>query len=238
MTDYILLALLVGVMPLRAVCQSRRGTRATASRDTRHRKSIAIITGLLALLGWAWWRAGRTPALLGLDVPVSTRGLIGFGVAGAAVLALATFVLLERRKRSTASLEQARQRVCESDLLPRTRRELGSFLVFGLFAGCGWELLYRGFLLWWLTPRVGIVAAVCIAALAYGVAHGCRNRKRLAGSIVSAFAFTIAYALTGSLWWLMLIHTLAAVIGGISAYRLTAGEHGRTTPNAMADAAS
>lgn len=69
----------------------------------------------------------------------------------------------------------------------------------------GWEILYRGFILL-LTPNTGLPIAITISALAYGIAHGYRSPKQLIASIVSAFAFTIAYALTHSLWWLIVIH--------------------------------
>jgi membrane protease YdiL (CAAX protease family) len=70
----------------------------------------------------------------------------------------------------------------------------------------GWEILYRGFLLWFLSPYIGIAGAICLASFAYGLARGYQGRRQLVGSIASAFAFTVAFAITRSLWWLMLLH--------------------------------
>jgi len=70
----------------------------------------------------------------------------------------------------------------------------------------GWEVLYRGFLLLVLTPVIGLPLAIAASALAYGIGHGYENPKQLIGSIISAFFFTIAYAWTQSLWWLILVH--------------------------------
>jgi len=70
----------------------------------------------------------------------------------------------------------------------------------------GWEVLYRGFLLQLLPPIIGLPFAIVASALAYGIAHGYKNPKELIASIISAFIFTIAYAWTHSIWWLILIH--------------------------------
>lgn len=94
-------------------------------------------------------------------------------------------------------------------MLPRTAVELRWATVFVVAAGTGWEILYRGFLLWVLIPLIGVVGAVCVAAIAYGLAHGFKSRGQLIGSLGMSFAFTVAFALTGSLWWLMLLHVFA-----------------------------
>ena len=46
---------------------------------------------------------------------------------------------------------------------------------------------------------------------AYGAAHGYKNPRQFAGSIAASFAFAIGYALTGSLWWLIVLHAAAPV---------------------------
>ena len=126
-------------------------------------------------------------------------------------------VLFHRPRRGSAREQEA---IAE---LPQSRDETLAYLAFTPFAGFGWEILYRGFLLWWLTPLVGIVGAVVIASFAYGLAHGWKNRTRGLGSILSAFLFTIGYAVTGSLWWLIAVHSVLPLIG------LLAGWRSRTT---------
>jgi hypothetical protein len=60
-----------------------------------------------------------------------------------------------------------------------------------------------------------------VAATAYGGAHGFRDIRQFGGSVVSALAFTMGYALTHSLWWLILIHTALPLlaIGGMARQR-------------------
>ena len=153
----------------------------------------------------SWY--GRSAALLGLDLPVSTTGLIGIAAALVILAALAAAILLKRP--ATPSAGQSPR----ADLLPQTDRDTRLFILFSLVAGFGWELLYRGFLLWALTPLLGAPAAVVVAATAYGLAHGSRGIGSLIGAIISSFLFTIAYALTGSLWWLILLHVGLPLVG-------------------------
>lgn len=220
MIETILAVLLIVILPARALYRSLRGGKAPVSRPRRYLVSCAIIVGLLVLLGYAWWHAARAPALLGLGLPLSEGGMIGLAIAVAFFLVLAVVEAVMQHKGRAANEAKARKKLAGNAMLPRNRRELMLFLGFALLAGCGWELLYRGFLMWFLIPHVGAIGAVCIAALAYGVSHGYKNRMQFLGSVAAAFAFTLAFVLTGSLWWLMLIHTVAAVVGGFGSYRL------------------
>lgn len=222
MIDYVLVVLLVGAMPARALYKDLHDKRIPENRQEKYIRSSAIIFGLLALLWYAWTHAARSPALIGLDIPVSTRGMIGLAIAAVLFVVLLIAGTLTKRKHKDRKSEKTAGRLPKNNLIPHTRRELGLFLVFALLAGCGWELLYRGFLMWFFVPHVGTAGAVCVAALAYGAAHGYKNRAQFLASMVSAFAFTIAFVLTGSLWWLMFIHTAVGFAGGFAGYKAVA----------------
>lgn len=62
-----------------------------------------------------------------------------------------------------------------------------------------------------MMPNTGVPLAVVLAALAYGAAHGYHNPRYLFGSIAMASGFATAYALTGSLWWLIVLHASVPV---------------------------
>ncbi|WP_174280593.1 CPBP family intramembrane glutamic endopeptidase, partial [Sphingomonas bacterium] len=98
-------------------------------------------------------------------------------------------------------------------MMPRGRRETGWFLAFAIGVGGGWEVLYRGYLFWSLAPLTGGLGAVAAMALSYGVAHGYRGPGALAASIAGALFFAGGYALTGSLWWLIVLHVGLPLIG-------------------------
>ena len=87
------------------------------------------------------------------------------------------------------------------------------FALLAFAAGFGWEVLYRGFLLFYLQPYVGLAGAVFVSAIVYGAAHEFRSWSQSAASIAAAFSFTIGYALTDNLWWLILLHTGLPLVG-------------------------
>jgi membrane protease YdiL (CAAX protease family) len=108
------------------------------------------------------------------------------------------------------------------DIMPQTPSEAILFVVFALVVGCSWEILYRGYLLWLFPARVGLPVSILIAAAAYGLAHGFRSSKMLVGSLISALIFTAAFAVTRSLWWLMLVHCGLPLIGAAAFNRRSA----------------
>ncbi len=196
MLDFLLAFLLLVAIPARALWRGH----AQEAKSVRYLKAVALIVGLLALLAIDWAKSGRSLLLLGVGAPMTGVALFALAVA---VLLLAGLALAMRRA-AAPSLEGKR---AESGLLPETAHELHLFLMLTPIVGFGWEVLYRGFLLWYLPPLTGIAAAIAISACAYGTAHGFKSGKQFAASIVIAFVFAGAYALTQNLWPLIVVHT-------------------------------
>lgn len=212
---WILGLLLVVVLPWRALRNSNSG-KPPRSLTRRYLGTIAEIAALLAGLGLIVYLHDVGPADLGLAWPSPPAGQVGLVIAAVLIIGFLGSVLFLNPKRGSAREQDAMSR------LPQGRDETLAYLAFTPFAGFGWEILYRGFLLWWLMPLVGIVGAVAIASVAYGLAHGWNSRAEGLGSILSAFLFTIGYAVTGSLWWLIAVHSALPLIG------LLAGRRART----------
>lgn len=206
--DHILAILLLIVVPIRALWRSRPGRPASGTKIIRYISTIGLVTGLLALLTASWLMTGRSAQALGLAAPTSTPSLIGLGIAVVIFIAL----FLGKNKKPKPS-QMGEIEAAQRDLFPETPKETRLFLFLCLAVGGGWEILYRGFLLYYLPSMTGLLGAVIIAAVAYGAAHGFKNQRQFVGSIVSALAFTIAYVATSNLWWLMLIHIGVMLIG-------------------------
>jgi len=195
----ILAFLLLIVLPARALWRSQ--TKFSDNpRSRKYTVTIRIVAGLVTILCIDWWIAGRSMEALGLGLPTTTPALIGLGVS-AGLLALFRILIWYKRGASAPEAERAAR-----ELLPQTASEMRMFVMFSLAVGLGWEVLYRGFLLFYLPLHIGLVAAIIVSAIAYGVGHGFKNLGQFAGSIVAALAFAIAYALTANLWWLAILH--------------------------------
>ena len=201
--------LLLFALPIRALVPKRPGAP-ERSMTERYAGTSVEIAALLAALIIVAILTGMTAEDLGLGWPPPRAGVIGLGAAALIIGGLAVALSLMAPSKSPREREAMAK-------LPRGPRDMRAYLLFTLAAGFGWEVLYRGFLLWWLTPLIGIIGAVVAASLAYGLAHGWRSWRDGLGSIASAFLFTIGFAVTGSLWWLIAIHSglpLVALLAG------------------------
>ena len=206
-----LLLVLPGYNLWRSLTEKNRSPETSTLRYVRG-TSIAIV--LTAVMAMAWALYNRPLARLGLDLPVSTPGLIGLGLAAILLIALLVIGLtIKPRAKAEAAPEPA--------LLPETPAEWRLFLVSMPIIAIAWELLYRGYLVWALEPRFGTVLAVLLPALAYGVAHGYRGRNQFIGSIVAALLFTIGFVLTRSLWWLIVIHIALPLFGAFAQRKIS-----------------
>lgn len=152
------------------------------------------------------------PQFLGVPLP-EPLPVIVTPLAAGFLLAL-MHVLGKRHDRKMTPEERARQEAKMRELpfpMPGTRTETLAYLLTMIGMTATWELLFRGYLLLVLTPVTGLPLAVALAAVSYGAGHGYQNAKQFVGSIAAAFAFTIGYAVTGNLWWLIILHASAPV---------------------------
>jgi membrane protease YdiL (CAAX protease family) len=209
MLNHLLAAYLLVIFPAWNLWRSLRPKCGKPPRSLM-RQYCSMSAHSLALLGVLWAgssQAGYTLDQLGFDMPLSSAGAWGLGCAVLLLCGLwAIGSVIERGKTPQARAEDERKMLASSSIWPRNLAEAFAFSASMLIVTGGWEVLYRGFLLLVLTPVIGLPLAIAASALAYGIGHGYENPKQLIGSIISAFFFTIAYAWTQSLWWLILIH--------------------------------
>ena len=201
MLDTILTVVLIVVVPGYVFLRDHLAKgKPPLALKVRYGLGLAMTLALMTLCALTWGLGGRSLATLGLDVPPSIRGWIGLAIA-ACLLGAFAFLALSGKVRPPSGESDA-----ASALMPKTPSERRLAIVFFIGLGVSWEVLYRGYLLWALTPHIGLIGAIVVAALAYGLAHGFKGWRQLGASLVVALVFTIAYAVAGSLWWLMIIH--------------------------------
>jgi membrane protease YdiL (CAAX protease family) len=212
----ILGVLLLVVLPVRALIPKRVGAP-RRSLPERYARTSVEIAALLAGLMVVSLLTGMTASDLGLGWPPALAGQAGLAAAALILAALAVTVVLMSPSKSPREQSAMAE-------LPSGPREMRLFLLFGIAAGVGWEVLYRGFLLWWLTPLIGLAGAIVAASVAYGLAHGWKSWGQGLGSIGSAFLFTIGFAATGSLWWLIAIHSGLPLVALLAGWRARDGK--------------
>jgi hypothetical protein len=217
--DLALIAFALLVFPLLQLVTSRR-RMASPSLIRRYLRSLTILAIPLIVLAVDWIGAGRTATALGLDTPPSMRGLIGLGVAALAILALIAVTWLQPVPADAERRVTLLLRLRGPGLQPDRPDEFRLACAYALVIGCGGELLFRAFLFFVLVPLAGLIPTIVIASLADALAHGYRSRRQLLRALLSAAAFSVGYALTFSLWWLMAIRSAAGLQSAWAGYRL------------------
>ena len=221
--DHVLAAILILLGPVwGATFGYRRLLRASAERRPRVRMSLyamamAVQWGLVLATAVLWIVSGRTLREIGLE-PRATTGLAGVA-AGFAI----KFVLI-RRQRTTAlrddeALAEVRERMHHVEpMLPREPHELRRFYALSITAGICEEILYRGFMIWFLTSYLGPWLALGASAVVFGIGHSYQGvRGILLTTLVGAFLAGV-YFISGSLYPGIVMHALMDIHSGHLAY--------------------
>ena len=104
-------------------------------------------------------------------------------------------------------------------MLPHDERELRWFGAVAVTAGICEELLYRGFMIWYLQHWLPLVLAVALAAIIFGFGHFYQGtRGMILTAVVGAF-LAATYLVSGSLFAPMAIHALMDLYSGHTTYR-------------------
>lgn len=219
LVDHIFILLLFVAQPIYGYFENRRyEAQEKAGRHLDrirfYRLTAVVEWAFLGALAVAWFVYSRPVADLGLVAP----GGLGFA-AGAALLLLFTgFLIHSWRAAATASdtdKKKARDSLGSlSKYLPQTGLELRNFYGVSLTAGIVEEIVYRGFVLWYLGQLMPLWAAVVVSSVAFGLGHGYQGANGILRTGLVGLAFGIFYVVTGSIWLPIIAHVLLDAIQG------------------------
>ncbi|MCL4424669.1 MAG: CPBP family intramembrane metalloprotease [Actinobacteria bacterium] len=135
--------------------------------------------------------------------------LVLAGALGVLIPILGLLVLA----RKSPPLARRLRRMLESAaaLLPATRSERRTWVAVALTAGIGEELLFRGFLLFYLAhffPALSQWGAIGISSAIFGLAHAYQGWRGVLGTGLLGLGLAFLYVFTGSLLPSMLLHAL------------------------------
>jgi membrane protease YdiL (CAAX protease family) len=224
LADHVLFVILAAVLGPRAWLTFRRLRAAPpdeqGGRRPRAYRNAMITQWTLSLALLAHWGyVGRAWGSLGV-VPRITPGAIG--VAAGLVVMTGLMLLQSRgaegRARARANA-RARMRPV-AFLLPHTPHELRLFTALSITAGVCEELLFRGFMIWYLAHWTGELQAALISSLLFGLGHmyqGLRGILLTGG--IGAFLSGI-YLVSGSLVLPVVVHAMVDVLSGRTGYDL------------------
>jgi hypothetical protein len=223
--DHIFILLVFVALPIYSITSTRRyltGIEAgePADRVGSYLETITMQWVFLIVLVIAWWFFGRPMTDLGFQSPEGVQLRRG---ASALFVMIAALVISwfrikrlgdEEKKKYTDGLGKM------VHFLPQTDRDFRYFVSLSITAGIVEEIVYRGFVLWYLGSFMPLWAAVAVSSIGFGVGHlymgiGAGVRAGLVG-----LAFAVYYVLTGSIWFPILAHIALDILQGTMAVEL------------------
>jgi membrane protease YdiL (CAAX protease family) len=219
LVDHLFVLLLFIVQPVLGAYEFRRFIRRVeagepADRIRLYRQTIWVEWLALAVLGGAWHLLGRPFADLGFVRPAGS----GFWI-GAAFVALVSAYLAFAwwQTRSMSPDKKAEHRDSLGDLrhfLPHDEREFSSFTRVSITAGIAEEIIYRGFVLWYLLQLMPAWVAVVVSSVIFGLGHSYQGNRGIARVTLVGAVFAGLFFLTGSIWVPIAGHILLDVLQG------------------------
>ncbi len=223
--DHLFIALLFLVQPVygwfayhRVVAAAKAGE--PVDRIRLYRETAAIEWLALAVLLGTWWLLARDVSALGLTVPG------GSGFWWSLLATALVFVAMVYSARGIREInEDQRQRYVGQigDIglfLPSTTRELRGFVGVSVTAGVVEEIVYRGFVLWYLATFMPLWAAIGLSSLAFGLAHSYQGFHGMWRTAAVGTAMAVLFVASGSIWLPIIAHALFDVIQGLQAKEL------------------
>jgi uncharacterized protein len=228
--DHALFLVLAVVFPVRATLLGLRPLQRATEADLPrvklavYRSAIALQWTAVALVAARWVGTGRSWSTLGL-VPRWGGGLLGVAVG----LTVIVVVLVRQgylEPADDAALERVRQRTRHLErMLPAAGRERTWFFALAGTAGLCEEVLYRGYVIWYLVawawlfaPHQSFLVAAIASSLLFGAGHAYQGARGILLTAAVGGFLAAVYWITRSLFAGMLIHALMDLHAGHLSY--------------------
>lgn len=221
--EAVLLALLVAVVyPLVGLRRFRRIENLPEPLPSRTLLRIywSLIVSqwlLVTLTAMLFFGAGRSLADIGQSL--GPRPAMTIFVGGALLAAFALLAKFTTGQLRTAQLTDLPHRMRKAGkILPQNGEERAWFIAVALTAGVCEEILYRGFLPWFIDAHTGGFRGVgyVVAAVVFGLGHAYQGKDGMVvtailGLIFGAIAFSVRSLVPGQL-----LHVAIDLINGIA----------------------
>lgn len=223
--DHGLAVVLAAAMPVeswhafrRLIAAVRAGDRDARTRAYRH--TIALQWTMVATLSIAWVYLSRPWSALGIGL-----GTLPGALAGAVGAALGLLLLLAQQRTIAALSDDRLDRLRTGlgdvvELLPSTAQERQWFRATAVTAGICEEVLYRGFLIWYLGHAVSPALTIAASSVVFGAGHIYQGVSGVIKTSVIGLVMAAIYVWSGTLWAPMLIHASVDLGAGAIARRL------------------
>jgi CAAX protease family protein len=230
------LALIVG-LPAYAAWDVRQLTRRVETdplnaRTNDYLWTIALQWVLaLTLIGW-WSIANRPFPEIGFVHPEGSRWWWTLAIVVTAIVFFSwqAYAVASSPGAQAKVRKQLASQPSVRVILPANAREMRVFGALAITAGICEEVLYRGYLFWYLRSFWPGAAAAIAAVVIFGVAHLYQGGRGIILTSIAGGAAMGLYLLTGSLIAPILVHAVLDLANGFMAYRALLSAEREGTP--------
>jgi membrane protease YdiL (CAAX protease family) len=234
--DHLFVFVFVIIYPIAGYIGFKRLLKRVAGGATINRgdmyRTTAIYHWTLFLVALILWSNSARPwSGLGIEVVVDGWFLAALGLTSAAIVSL---VVQVRQVATAGQADVAKLRAQFGKLaliIPQNGNELARFNLLSITAGIVEELLWRGFLIWYLGQFMPLWAAAIISGVGFGLAHAYQGLEHLPKLALVGCVFAGLYLLSGSIWLPMILHAALDILQGRLAYNVISRSDG--TDNGM-----
>jgi membrane protease YdiL (CAAX protease family) len=190
------------------------------NRMQLYKHTIMSHWALFVIAILVWNRSGRPWAQMGVSTAIDwsfftaallTLAAIGFLIFQVGQVMKADQPTIDRLARKFGRLEP---------LIPHTGHELSRFYAVSLSAGVVEEILWRGFLIAYLTQFLPLLAAATISAAGFGLAHAYQGTQQVPRIALVGAVFVVLYLMSGTIWLPIVLHTAMDILQGRLAYEI------------------
>jgi membrane protease YdiL (CAAX protease family) len=107
-----------------------------------------------------------------------------------------------------------RQVVSVAELMPHTEQEYRWFKILSVTAGICEELVFRGFMIWYLAHWMPMWLAALVGGVVFGLAHWYQGTAGVIKTGITGIIMGALYVATGSLLWPAIVHAAIDIQGG------------------------
>ena len=220
--DYALVSVMIAFMIIEVLIFSALGRAEArgAVRNARVRVYAFFIAYQWALVAWIailWIETKRPWSSLLLGSP----NRWGFAVSMALAISYAVLMILQRRAIASRPklLERLSGRIAEiKAIVPHTLRERRIWTLAAITAGVCEEVFFRGYLLAFTASIAGIIAAVLICAVLFGLYHAYFGPSGILKTGAFGLVMTLIALWSGSLIPVIIIHATVDLTSGDIGY--------------------
>lgn len=171
--------------------------------------NMIALWGLTLTAAGAWGYFKRPFAQLGLAPLSGDTAIVSVGIVLVVISVAIVFY------RTIMQLEQRYQWAFVPELLPHTLVELRLFIALSVTAGVAEEILFRGYLIWYLNQFGNMAFSVLVSSILFAIAHAYQGAKATIVIFPIGLLLALLYVYSGSLLAPMMLHAAINCYAGI-----------------------